>query len=189
MSKSSLIACSFEPAYFHHWRTKARVSRSRSVSGAEGGCWLGCPDWLTRFTQRTLPTESHACHYRGVSTGQVATPAPRASVVTPAPRGTGSDHRVEDRRDVRRRRLRVDDGDAREGIPGLGRRDDEGELVGEHPVRPHLVVGGGPTASTEDHDREVALPDELELLSSLDLPLGEGGHLEGLLHRGRVGIR
>src|SRR5690606_17410814 len=32
MSNSSRIACSFAPAYFHHWRSKARMPWSRSES-------------------------------------------------------------------------------------------------------------------------------------------------------------
>jgi hypothetical protein len=32
MSKSSRIACSLAPAYFHHWRSKARISWSRTDS-------------------------------------------------------------------------------------------------------------------------------------------------------------
>src|SRR4051812_40032461 len=32
MSNSSRIACSLAPAYFHHWRSNARISRSRSDS-------------------------------------------------------------------------------------------------------------------------------------------------------------
>src|ERR687894_764469 len=31
MSNSSRTACSLAPAYFHHWRSKARISRSRRV--------------------------------------------------------------------------------------------------------------------------------------------------------------
>src|SRR3954470_11265824 len=38
MSNSSRIACSLAPAYFHHWRSKARISRSRSDSSPVTGC-------------------------------------------------------------------------------------------------------------------------------------------------------
>src|SRR3954453_14099021 len=38
MSNSSRIACSLAPAYFHHCRSKARISRSRSDSSPPTGC-------------------------------------------------------------------------------------------------------------------------------------------------------
>src|SRR6476661_8520170 len=42
MSKSSLMACSLEPAYFHHWRSKARISRSRALSPSSDSWRCGC---------------------------------------------------------------------------------------------------------------------------------------------------
>ncbi|CCH77988.1 hypothetical protein BN12_2400002 [Nostocoides japonicum T1-X7] len=44
MSNRSRTACSLAPAYFHHWRSKERISRSRSLSSApedvvRTGCW------------------------------------------------------------------------------------------------------------------------------------------------------
>src|SRR3954454_9324380 len=37
MSNRSRIACSLAPAYFHHWRSKARISRSRRLRPSASG--------------------------------------------------------------------------------------------------------------------------------------------------------
>ena len=44
MSNSSLIAVSLEPAYFHHCRSKAMISRSRSESPVVGATVLSCSE-------------------------------------------------------------------------------------------------------------------------------------------------
>src|SRR6476620_12155038 len=90
--------------------------------------------------------------------GNAATPvttAPRAAFVTrctPLRRvvARASGHRIEDRRDVLLRRVRVDDGEARQGLAAEGRRHDERELLAEQPVGPGLVVLRTPAETAGD---------------------------------------
>src|SRR4051795_6113007 len=70
MSNDSRIAVSFAPAYFHHWRSNSRISRSRSPRPAAASR-LGC----AAASMRGLPSAVGA----GRRTGRAA-PADAASL-------------------------------------------------------------------------------------------------------------
>src|SRR3954470_2139988 len=64
MSNSSRIACSLAPANFHHWRSKARIARSRSDSSPVTGEAPGSAPAISIANSRALRCASnlHRCH-------------------------------------------------------------------------------------------------------------------------------
>src|SRR5688500_16545922 len=148
MSNSSRMACSLAPAYFHHWRSKAMISRSRSLSPAAApACSCSCATFTSdpsspRACRATIRSESHACHSaRSKSGGSLRRQRTVGTICTKRPRPCRekpSGHRVEDRRDVVLGGARVDDGEAREGLAGVRGGHDERELVGAQAVGPLL---------------------------------------------------
>src|SRR4051794_3153322 len=105
MSNSSRMACSLAPAYFHHWRSNAMISRSRSVSSVVTLTW---PCSCAAFTldpscpclRGQLYGSNHTLVIRLRTTrGGLGWPA--TPVVTPVSGDPGGSlHAVEDRRDV-----------------------------------------------------------------------------------------
>src|ERR1044072_807432 len=82
------MACSLRPGYFHHWRSKARISRSRCVSSPSASAGIaracgseGCAGtsaasiWLLATGSVAAP-ESHACDSVGLITSRYPPPPP-----------------------------------------------------------------------------------------------------------------
>src|SRR5918998_6082139 len=67
MPNSSRTACSLAPAYFHHWRSKARISRSRRVSPSSVSSPRSSAGCGTSAASITVLARSHASGRSGES--------------------------------------------------------------------------------------------------------------------------
>src|SRR3954447_21770923 len=130
MSNSSRIACSLAPAYFHHCRSNARISRSRSDSSPTTGC---PPGSAARFIAISRPI---ALTYTGVilTRDTDGSRQPRPQALKEAGRES---HR---KKALQRRRRGGREGRGAE--KGLRRKQETSERAArsrERPARPRLL--------------------------------------------------